>query len=111
MNIPENKRWISVPINSKGERDCDYGEFETENVKNFDVSESEFRALLRNGSIREMNRGCGLLIQDYETETIPMEKLAKCMSIIREHGEYTDGAFMQAFENALNFGTFAQLEF
>lgn len=111
MDIPKNERWISVPKNSEGKQDCDYGEYETENVVNYDVSDNEFRALLRNGSIVAMNTECGLMIQDYESEVIPVDKIARCMSIVREHGDYIDGAFMQAFKSALNFGTFVQLEF
>ena len=104
-------RCISVPKNKKGEEDCDYGYFDSEDIIDFDVSDEEFWALKMNGSIDEINIDCDLLIQDYETETIPVEKIARCMAIIREHGEFVNGAFMSAFKHALNYGTFAQLEF
>ena len=111
MNIPENERWIVVPKNEDGEHDCDYGDFESDNVLIFPVSEKEFRALSRNGAIDRMNMECDLLIQDYESEIIPAEKIASCMDIIREHGEFVNGAFMNAFEHVVDCGTFAQLEF
>ena len=111
MATVENERWIAVPKNEKGKQDCDYGDFDTENVVNYNVPEKEFRALIKNGAIDEMNIECDLLIQDYESEIVMVEQIETCMSIIKERGEYTDGVFMKAFESALSYGTYAELEF
>lgn len=106
--MDNRSRHLSVPLNKKGIEELEYGDMNTENVKVIELSYSEFEDMYKDGSIFDkINEECNLLIDDYESETIPNEKIENCLAIVED--KYIK--LKEALNLAKEYNTFVDLDF
>ena len=98
-------RFLTVPVNRQGIDDYNYG-MESENILTFQLLEDEFEILFRT-VFPVINRRCGLLIDDYESEEISAQNIERCWDII----DAVDGVFKDACSKAVLHRTFVALDF
>lgn len=101
-------RYMSVPLNKKGIEELEYGVEESNNIKVIHLSNSEFEELYQDGGVFDrINEKCDLMIDDFESETIPNDKLEYCLSIVEN--KYI--RLMEALNLAKEHNTFVDLDF
>ncbi|NWK12793.1 hypothetical protein [Clostridium cadaveris] len=104
----EHNRYLSIPLNKKGIEELDYGVEKSDNIKVIKLSDSEFQELYQSeGVFDRINEECNLMIDDYESETIPNDKLNYCLSIVEN--KYVK--LMAALKLAKEYNTFVDLDF
>jgi hypothetical protein len=101
-------RYLTVPYNDKGVQEYNNGVEESENLYTVELPENEFLALV--SSFGLINKECGLMIDDYESETIAGKHLKKCRSIIANVQESIP-VFTKALETAIEYKTLLGLDF
>ena len=94
---------IAVPKNEQGSIDCDYG-YETENMVIFPISPEEYEQLEQYGIIDKLNSIDGVLVDRFESDFIPLNKLSKCLSVFRDSKQFADCEFAKALKTGLNNG-------
>ncbi|GAA0684792.1 hypothetical protein [Clostridium cadaveris] len=104
----DHNRYLSVPLNKKGIEELNYGVEKSDNIKVINLSDSEFQELYQSGGVFDrINEECNLMIDDFESETIPNEKLDYCLSIIQnKHIK-----LIEALNLAKEYNTFLDLDF
>lgn len=108
--IREEKLMI-VAKNKKGMEDIDFGRYESNDAEVFVMPFEEFDDLYSSGVFSEINKKCGLLIDDYECEEIFSDKIPAVIEAIKSVGEHRAKSFMKALRAALSYGTMIHLEF
>ncbi|MDB2102154.1 hypothetical protein PMW00_03865 [Clostridium paraputrificum] len=106
--MEDRSRYLSIPLNKKGIEDLEYGVEESNNIKVIMLGDSEFEELYKeNGIFDIINEECNLLIDDFESERIPKEKIQYCLNIVDD--KYTK--FKEALNLAKEYNTFVDLDF
>lgn len=103
-----HRRFISVPVNSAGIEEYDYGVDESENLLLFLLPDEEAKRLWDIFDI--MNIECDLFIDDCESEIIPQEDLEKCKDLVDDIKEDIP-VFYGALLKAIEYGTMLGLDF
>jgi hypothetical protein len=99
---------MSVPLNKKGIEELEYGVEESNNIKVIHLSNSEFEELYQDGGVFDrINEKYDLMIDDFESERIPKEKIQYCLTIV--DGKYAK--FKEALNLAKEYNTFLDLDF
>lgn len=106
-----NPYFLIVPINEQGIDDVEYMREETPDILEYVLSPMEFQTLWNAHIFENINTKYHLLIDTYETETIPLECCAGSLSIVREAGLEKDSVFATALKQAMNYGTFVECGF
>ena len=78
----KRSRYISVPLNEQGIKDYNYGE-ESNNIKVFNIDETQFSTMEELGVFDKINNRCQLLIDDYESEEIKGSNLEIALNITK----------------------------
>ena len=73
----DRQRFISVPKNIKSIEKYYYGEETKEDMIEWKLSESEFNSLFESGVFDLLNNYCESLIDDFESETIGLDKFSR----------------------------------
>lgn len=81
----EKIRYISVPLNSSGIEEYDYGIENTKNIDVFELTEDEFDKIYFSGIFNEINDRCNLLIDDYESEELKGDNLKIALDIAKSN--------------------------
>ena len=99
---------IIVPINETGRNSYDYGLEDAENLIVFDIPYDEFHILYPTVT-EDINEKYGLLIDEYEDETIEADIVNEIMNILKS----IDGIenIKKAFSKARELNTELYLEF
>ena len=101
-------RCMSVALNKKGIEELEYGIEESDNIKVFYLSVLEFEELYQHGGVFDrINEKCDLMIDDFESERIPKEKIQYCLNILDD--KYVK--FKEALNLAREYDTFLDLDF
>lgn len=100
-------RFLTVPINNDGINDYEYGVEGSDNLAEFTLSDEEFTKLYKSGLFSRINKRCGLMIDDYESETISADNLKKCIDLLQGWR----GTFRDACNMAMKHSTFLALDF
>lgn len=100
-------RFITVPIDQEGIKDYDNGEMQSEHFKEYILDESEFHLLWIHKVFEIINKSCGLLIDDCESETITAEQLRSVYPAI----SVVKGVWLNAVDLAIKMGTCVCLDF
>ncbi|WP_316160142.1 hypothetical protein [Clostridium sp.] len=101
-------RCMSVPLNKKGIEELEYGVEESNNIKVIHLSNSEFEELYQDGGVFDrINEKYDLMIDDFESERIPKEKIQYCLNILDD--KYAE--FKEALNLAKEYDTFLDLDF
>ena len=77
----EHKHLIYYALNAQGENDIEFGTYPTENVEFISMPDEEF-SYWYNGITDKLNQQFGLLIDEYESETVPYEILEEFMKAL-----------------------------
>lgn len=77
-------RHVIVPKDSKAMNDYDFDMHTPEQIYLWKMTDNEFKNLWKMGIFHKINNACNVLIDDYEEEVIPFEKLQQAKEII-EH--------------------------
>jgi hypothetical protein len=105
-------RYLSILKNQKGLEEYNCGAEQSENMYVFELPEAEFDVLYTLGVFDAINKECGLLIDDYESETITKKDFDKCMSIINHIPNFPrTGIFYKAFQLAKEKGISVEMDF
>lgn len=103
----KRSRYISVPLNEQGIKDYNYGE-ESNNIKVFNIDETQFSTMEELGVFDEINNRCQLLIDDYESEEIKGSNLEIALNITKN----TNCELLTtALELAIKYNTLVGLDF
>ncbi|AJA50068.1 hypothetical protein CPAST_c40390 [Clostridium pasteurianum DSM 525 = ATCC 6013] len=106
----EKIRYISVPLNSLGAEEYNYGEEDSKNITVFELTKEEFDKIYSSGVFEEINDKCNLLIDDYESEEIKGDNLNTALSIA-EKKELSCKKLIDALNLAIDKNTFIGLDF
>lgn len=101
---------ILVPKNDKGQHDCEYG-IESTDVDVFSIEPSEYSKLYDTGIISALNMIDGVMVDQYEGDFIPLDKLSECISVFREFGVNDNSNFLLSLKTGLNNGYGIYTEF
>ena len=105
-------RYLTIPRNQKGLDEYNQGIEHSENLYTFELPEKEFDILYSSGIFEAINRECGLLIDDYESESIARKDFAKCISIFDSTSALPEPSiFRKALILALEEGIIFALDF
>ena len=106
-----NHRFIALGKNKQGDYDCDHRKYDSLFVIAHEMPIKEFNNLYNSGVFDKINERFDLLIDDYESETIPASIAADCLKIVKESNVEINGVFAQSLKEVVNYGTRAFLEF
>ena len=95
-----HNRYITVIKNNQGMRDYEYGIDASPHFNEFELEEDEFETIALSGFWQRINEKCELLIDDYESEMIPNNKIDECISIYDELKLSQDSVLYKALVNA-----------
>ena len=99
-------RFLTVPLNSQGINDYNYGRENSKDLITYELSEDEFELLYRT-VFPVINDRCALLIDDFESEEISAQNIICCLDTIMQ----VEGVFKTACLKAVEQGTFVCLDF
>lgn len=81
-----NKRYVGciyVPKNQKGLEECNYMEFESDDIEEYPIEQEEFDLLYSLGAVDAMNENAAVFIEEWEEEIIESpEKIDKALTAI-----------------------------
>ena len=77
-NKMDRQRYISVPKNKKAMEAYDLGEEMIE----WKLTESEFNILFNSGVFHQLNEECDVIIDDFESEIIDVDRLSTAEAVI-----------------------------
>lgn len=78
----ERDRYIRVPKDIKAMEDYDYGSQRPEQMVEWILNEEEYTKLDKLGVFNYINNECDIIIDDFEEEVLPFNKLSKARDII-----------------------------
>lgn len=105
-------RYLTIPRNQKGLEEYNQGIEYSENLYAFELPEDEFDILYSSGVFGAINEECGLLIDDYESESIARKDFSKCISIIENvSGLPEQSVFREALKLASEEGIMFAMDF
>lgn len=105
-------RYLTIPRNQKGLEEYNQGIEYSENLYVFELPEDEFDILYSSGVFGAINEECGLLIDDYESESIARKDFSKCISIIENvSGLPEPSVFREALKLASEEGIMFAMDF
>ena len=93
-------RFVTLIKNSQGLYDYENGMVASPYFDEIELNEEEFNTISDSGYWGKVNDKCGLLIDDYESELIPYDKIDVCISIYDELGLTHDNTFFKVLMNA-----------
>lgn len=93
---------ILVPKNEKGNKDCELG-IVSSDVEVFSITPDEYDSLEKSGIIAALNEIDGVMVDQYESDYIPVDMLSKCISVFRQF-DIKDGMFLLSLKAGLNNG-------
>ncbi len=106
-----SRRYLAfVPVNEKGMADEDTGVEDSPDILAFVISPEEFRRFCDSGTMDRINAACGILLDEYEDDTIPTHKLAEALDIVRRSDAHLE-VISNALETAAGIGTYVSLYF
>ncbi len=109
--IDDFQRHIAVPKNQKGIEECLSAEYSKDNVAVFTISQEEMDQLFKTGIMGKLNSIKGVLIDDYESDFIPRDKLSDCLAVFKESNIMKDSNLALAMKAGLNYGFGIYTEF
>lgn len=101
---------VLTPTNSAGIQDLERGVDCSKNVIEHEIPSKEIGGLFKQNVIDKINIKCKTLIDEYESEDIPLGQCANALEILRKDG-FGEGVFALALKEALNYGTFVECDF
>lgn len=101
-------KFISVPLNDIGEKEYDHGGENSPNLIVIELPEQEFTYLKNSSVFNMLNEDFGLMIDDYESEVIPLKALNK---VSKNIDEKSAPIFSEAIHKAQEKQTFVGLDF
>lgn len=104
----ERLYFISIPLSTKGIEEYNYGQENSENIKEYIIDEKDFDKIYDTGVFDEINDKCELLIDVYESEIIQGDSLKIALSIAKDNN---CGVLIQALELAVEKNTLVGLDF
>ncbi len=106
-----NPYFLTIPINPQGIKDVEFMRGETPNTMEYVLPPDEFNRLWEAGVFVAINKKFNLLIDTYESETIPLNACSECLNIIKQAGLDEHSVFATALKQALKYGTFVECDF
>lgn len=106
-----NPYFLTIPINPQGIEDVKFMREGTKNTIEYVLSPDEFRRLWDANVFAAINKEFNLLIDSYESETIPLNACSGCLNIMKQAGFGDNSVFATALKQALNYGTFVECDF
>ena len=103
-------RFLTVPKNKQGEQEYDLGTEHSENIENYLLPNIEFEFLQTNGVFGKINEECGILIDDYESETIRGDDLKQTEKIV-SNVKLKVPEFYKAITLAISYNTMIGMDF
>ena len=95
-----HNRYITVIKNNQGMHDYEYGIDASPHINGFELEEEEFDTIAMSGLWLKINERCELMIDDYESEMIPNNKIDECISIYNELKLPQNSVLYKALVNA-----------
>lgn len=102
-----NNKRLTIPKNKNGEKDIEYGKYETNDVISIVFLDDEVNHMFHDGVFDKINQMCNIGIDDYESEEIPHDKIKVAMSIVDE-SKYP--LFYQGLKYAEEYGEFLSID-
>lgn len=102
-------RYLTVIKNAEGMHEYDHGIELGDNLSSYELPEDEFEALFSADVFENINKTCGLLIGDYESELIEKKYLKECIEIVENAG--IGKVFLDALQEAESNGVALGLDF
>ena len=111
----EHMRYIRVPKDIKAIKDYDYGVQKDEQIEELILSESQYSIFFTLKVFQLINEECGAIIDDYEEEVLPLEKIPLALKIvnkiIQNYNDINLLKFKNMLESAIKYRTVVCFDF